>query len=312
MKGRSRFHANPRGKDIHPSRRDVAIFRLLNRYKYLPSDYIHAFVGGHLGWLKNRLTDLRHEGYLDCNLSQFKTANARYRPLVYELGSKGRSVLTEHGIPLRTFDFLTGPFAHDLMSCQAVSSLELGCDPSLRFITPDEILTKAPGKALAHPFKYRVEVSWKGERHEIHNFSPDWEAFGFAKTLRDGTKRYNFVAGYETDAHTETLRPSELYHSSILKKILAYKKLAAEERFNEQLGVLNNLILILTVNETHKRNIMELVKEVCGDTPIFLFKTIPNFSSFEKSPPPTPALLTEPWQRVGYPDFKLDMSDEVA
>ena len=39
---------------------------------------------------------------------------------------------------------------------------------------------------------------------------------------------------------------------------------------------------------------------------IFLFKTFPAFTSFEKPPGSTGHMLTEPWQRVGYPDFYLN------
>ncbi len=31
---------------VAPTERDIEIFKLLVRYRYLPSDYIHAFVGG--------------------------------------------------------------------------------------------------------------------------------------------------------------------------------------------------------------------------------------------------------------------------
>jgi hypothetical protein len=34
---------------VYPTDRDVEIFKLFRRYRYLPSDYIHAFVGGNKG-----------------------------------------------------------------------------------------------------------------------------------------------------------------------------------------------------------------------------------------------------------------------
>ena len=33
---------------VYPTELDIEIFKLLARYRYLPSDYIHAFVGGSL------------------------------------------------------------------------------------------------------------------------------------------------------------------------------------------------------------------------------------------------------------------------
>ena len=31
---------------VYPTDRDIGIFKLLTRYRYLPSDYIHAFIDG--------------------------------------------------------------------------------------------------------------------------------------------------------------------------------------------------------------------------------------------------------------------------
>jgi len=36
-----------------------------------------------------------------------------------------------------------------------------------------------------------------------------------------------------------------------------------------------------------------------------LFKTLPTFTSFEKPLPPSGRMLTEDWQRVGYPPFNF-------
>ena len=39
---------------------------------------------------------------------------------------------------------------------------------------------------------------------------------------------------------------------------------------------------------------------------ILLFKTFPSFTSPERPPPPSGHMLTEPWQRVGFPPLYLD------
>ena len=39
----------------YPTERDIEIFKLLARYRYLPSDYIHAFIGGNAKALTRRL-----------------------------------------------------------------------------------------------------------------------------------------------------------------------------------------------------------------------------------------------------------------
>lgn len=40
-------------------------------------------------------------------------------------------------------------------------------------------------------------------------------------------------------------------------------------------------------------------------SPLFLSKAMPNFSALEKFPPPSGFMLTEPWKRVGHPDFSI-------
>ena len=40
---------------VYPTERDIEIFKLLVRFRYLPSDYIHAFVGGSEKALSRRL-----------------------------------------------------------------------------------------------------------------------------------------------------------------------------------------------------------------------------------------------------------------
>jgi hypothetical protein len=40
--------------------------------------------------------------------------------------------------------------------------------------------------------------------------------------------------------------------------------------------------------------------------PRFLFKFFPAYNSYVKPPPPSGAMLTEPWARTGFPDFFLN------
>ena len=61
---RSRMRRQSAGKSVIVSPRDLLIFRLLARYRYLPSIFLHAFVGGNPIRFKQRLGELFHEGYL--------------------------------------------------------------------------------------------------------------------------------------------------------------------------------------------------------------------------------------------------------
>jgi hypothetical protein len=130
---RLRYHRKRIGKNITLTERDARIFRLLDRFRYLRSTFIHAFVGGNEKRLIERLGDLFHEGYLHRPTQQWQAFNARYTPAVYELDELGAALLRGRGEE-RTFADLVSrgrmganrQFAHALMICDTLASIELG------------------------------------------------------------------------------------------------------------------------------------------------------------------------------------------
>src|SRR5690348_110022 len=101
------------------------IFQPLARYRYLPADYLHAFSGGSLDYLINRLNLLsrRPNVYVSRPHQQCANAGANHRRLIYELSGKGMAVLEPRGI---TDQRTRSPanFAHELMTCQVMASFE--------------------------------------------------------------------------------------------------------------------------------------------------------------------------------------------
>jgi len=97
----TRDHVVEDGRPVvaYPTERDVEIFRLLTRYRYLPSDYIHAFLGGNTKALTRRLNLLSRKPnvYLARPPQQRESASANHRPLIYELDERGLRVLRERG-----------------------------------------------------------------------------------------------------------------------------------------------------------------------------------------------------------------------
>ena len=71
--------------------------KLLQRYRYLRADYIHAFVGGNKTRLIERLNGLYREPncYLSRPGQQRQYFNANYRALIYELDRNGERALPE-------------------------------------------------------------------------------------------------------------------------------------------------------------------------------------------------------------------------
>src|ERR1700733_4645127 len=86
---------------VYPTDRDIEIFQLLVRYRYLPSDTIHGFVGGNTKALLHRLTLLSRKPnlYLSRPPQQRQNAAANYPPLIYQLDQRGSQVLQESGLP---------------------------------------------------------------------------------------------------------------------------------------------------------------------------------------------------------------------
>src|SRR5215216_3326708 len=108
--------------------RDIqGIFKPLTRYRYLPADYIHAFYGGSLDYLINRLNLLAREPnrYVARPIQQRANAAANHRRLIYELADKGWRVMEERETEAER-SRAPSNFAHELMTCEVLASFELG------------------------------------------------------------------------------------------------------------------------------------------------------------------------------------------
>src|SRR5579863_5922105 len=111
------------------TRRDIEIFKLLNRYRYLRRTFIHALLAAPLeqGRLRHRIYALAAAKYLSEPEQQKRSANYRYTPRVYELGPRGKQVLQEYSIPLVEWNGSVNEFWHQLMISDLVASVEISC-----------------------------------------------------------------------------------------------------------------------------------------------------------------------------------------
>ena len=64
-------------------------------------------------------------------------------------------------------------------------------------------------------------------------------------------------------------------------------------------------MLFVTTNPKHLTNMMALTHELIGPCTYLLFKCVPDWAHAANFPTPGGFMLTEPWQRVGHPDFFL-------
>jgi len=293
--------------------RDIEIFTLLTRYRYLPSDYIHAFIGGSLNALTRRLNLLARKPnlYLARPQQQRLNADANHRRLVYELSERGSRILQERGLSFLPKSYHRN-FQHELMAAQITASLELGTreQTHVALITWPQIL-RSPSTPLETrnsntPASIPVVFDLRGERVSIH-VTADAQPFGLQRTI--GTQSsYVFFPGIEADCGTEPVETSDIDRSSIYKKFGAYRAIAEQGLYRSHFGFPNFFVPIITTTAARMQSMIRLLEKVtdgCGSK-MFLFKTFPMLTSWEKPPKPSGHMLTEPWHRAGFPPFHLD------
>src|SRR5712692_10132880 len=108
-KRRSRMRRISTGKRVELTERDIELFKLLDRYHYLRSNFLYAFLGGKSETrFKERLGHLYHDGgYINRPAQQWQFANCRYMPVIYELDTKGEKLLRDQGLVRDTSPLLT-------------------------------------------------------------------------------------------------------------------------------------------------------------------------------------------------------------
>ncbi len=307
---RSRFIAEPSGKAFRVTAKDLAVLTLLQRYRYLPSSYIPVLLGWEGEYHKDLLRKLRHDAELiDCPSASWSAANARYRPAVYGLTKAGEQFLKARGLYVPHHK--TGhEFNHELMVCLIQASFEIGAQAKgLQLITADEIISHpaCPRATRNEREPWSVPVKFKYDGHAIEqNIESDGAFFGIAKKTPTGRASL-IIPGFEADRRTEPLEPEAYERSSIKKKLLAYRAAASQGVYRSRYGIQSFVIPFITINETHKRSLMRVVDTLTEGkgSKLFIFKSFPNFASFENFPPATGHMLTEPWERVGHPPYNI-------
>jgi hypothetical protein len=296
----------------YPTDRDLEVFKLLTRYRYLPSDYIHAFVGGSLNALTRRLNLLSRKPnlYLARPHQQRLNADANHRRLIYELDERGSRVLRERGLPFLPKTYHRN-FQHELMVAQITASFELGTR-ELRHVSlvmwPQILSSPSTPKQTRDSGVTSIPVAFDmcGDRLSIL-VTADAQPFGIQRTI--GTQStYLFFPGIEADCGTEPIETSDLDRSSISKKFAAYSAIAEQGIYRSHFGFPNFFVPIITTTSVRMQSMIRMLEKVTDGrgSKMFLFKTFPAFASVEKPPKPGGHMLREPWQRAGFPPFHLD------
>jgi Replication-relaxation len=313
MKSRSsRWSRDPVLTDGKPAvarltERDLQVLTVLARYRYLPSNDIHALVGGNFTALTARLNLLsrRPNLFLNRPTRQRENASANHCHLVYELDERGVAALRGRAAPA-PMKAAHRNFAHELMICRIMASIELGVrdDSSVRFISWAEILanphTPAATRASDRPASIPVSFDFRGERLTTE-VRADAAPFGLERR-RDGERTFLFFPGIEVDCGTEPITASDSERSSIYKKFVAYRAIAEQAIYRSHFGFPNFFVPFVCSDAARLASMMKLLERITEGkgSRMFLFKEYPAFSSFGPPPPATGHMLTEPWQRVGF------------
>ena len=299
---RSRMHRTRTGKHLALTVRDLEIFEVLCRYRFLRSTYLYAFVGGASEKrFIERLGDLFHEGYLDRPAEQWRFSDARCLPVVYKLGKGGRDALAKvRSIRPSPYMWLRdGPhrqFEHSLMICEVLASLELATHgrDDIRFIPWTEILAKAPETTRRSSKPYVLSTA-NGE-----TVVPD-ALFGLEYS-RDGRKTYRFFA-LEVDRGTMPIARASSTGTSVLTKLEAYLGILAQEGYRRWLGIPNLLVLTVTTSNTRCVEIVQRYSKRLVDGRPFLFR------AFYGTTAPDPSLLAARWSRPRFQNLCIDLTD---
>jgi hypothetical protein len=282
--------------------RDVRIFQLLQRYRYLPSNFITALIGGSHRYLIKRLGELYHAGYLNRPEQQWHAINARYKPAVYELDAAAEAVLRELGLQRYHQAGRGRHFHHELMVCLITASIELGCRAhNLQFVSWEQILDheRTPEATKSSPAPFNIPVSMSGNARLLR---PDGRPFA----LRADTSLC--FPGFEADRATEPLEPMSIERrTNIEMKFRLYLEIARAGIYRSHFGFPNMIVPIITTAERRMCNMMKLLAKLTNGTgsSFIIFKTMPDQTSFDTAPQPSPTFLAEPWERVGHPRFDL-------
>jgi hypothetical protein len=289
------------------SAHDVAIFEVLARYRYLSADYIHALVGGSFKYLTHRLGTLSREPnlFLVRPVQQRANAAANHSYLIYELDQRSIREMQERGLALQR-PRPPASFAHELMACQIMASFELGArQPGARLITWSDILGSRnlpeTTRSSARPFHIPVRFE-DADAHAVADAQP----FGIERSI-GGQRSYYFCPGIEADCGTEPINASDFARSSIYRKFALYLAIEAQGIHRAHFGFPNFYVPFITTNAARLASMMAALERITEGrgSKMFLFKTFPACTSFERPPPPTGHMLTEDWQRVGHPPFSF-------
>lgn len=269
---------------------DLDTFKLLDRYRYLRSNFIAAYHGGSQQYRKRELGHTKKRGGL-CGrgllakpVAQKKSKNYRYSPRVYELTDKSKAILEAHGVtPIKwdsTFDYF-----HRLMIADIVLSIEIACKKrGLRFRHRAELIGDAPLS-----FKSSINFQFPKRMEEYDGALQPDELFAINDTY--------FVL--EADRGTEPISRFTFKTSSYMRKLLQYKYVLQKGTYKELIP--NMIVLNITMSEQRAKHLKDFMyDDLQLKSSAICFHGNGALGSLDTYPDPLVYLLNEPLERAGF------------
>jgi hypothetical protein len=283
--------------------RDILIFEVLQRHRVLSSRYLYEItkaISRDPSRFRERLYQLTLAKYLE-RPEEINPKNVHDDFKSYILATKGEQALglagKRHEYPRPTAQ----GYEHQVMTGAITASIELGClAAGLRFIDREEIVSRAPDstKRSKRPIAIPAKPRRKNETSKKNWCEPD-DVFG----IEYGPKSRRYFA-LEADRGTESIFRTNLDDNSIERKHLCYKDILAKGTFETHFGVAKMYPMFITVSEIRAKNMMKNGDEVAPEySSLFLYKWLPGFELYYKTPPLFPQLFTDPYERSSTPFF---------
>jgi hypothetical protein len=285
---------------------------MIHRHGPLSSSYLHEFskhICRNEKRARDRLTDLFNEDrtphggpYLERPWQQFDTYDARYQELVYHLAPAAERALKEHNLWNDYAQRPTGPWKHRFMVASITSSIELATivDPDLRYISQEEILTRAEAR-LRYPVPFKNPRTGKAETRDL---IPD-ALFGLEYQNANQPGYRFFVV--EADRGTEPSRSSRFNRKSFERNLLQYRQYVGQGLYKEHLCLkAGMMVLNVMTSATTMQRVLELMEEISPNgNSYMLFQVAEGFGQYLKPSGQLLSLANDGWRRAGLPDFLI-------
>ena len=249
---------------------------------------------------------------------QFRTIDARYQELIYENTehcSKYPKINRACYKPL--VGKYGGPNEHQFMGSCIYSSIEINTieDPTMRFISQQEVMDKAGIKSLAVsvPFKdpqtgRQVKV-WSKKHKKL--VTPTWipdAVCGLEKTYPDGSKGYLMLI-IQACRSTEGMRSFDFEKKGFLRDYLQTKEFLSTGMYRKFFKVKKVPALVLHVSARKPRieTMKSIIKEFTPQGSRFmLFQHAEGFDVRIKPKPVMDHLFSGAWEREGYEEYFIN------